>query len=73
MTRMNRLLAAAAIMLMSGIAVCYAQYGTGRALLIPCKGKHWSRRTPTVLPVMIGRLLRPDTIPRLCMQPSNIG
>ena len=22
---------------------------------------------------MIGRLLRPDTIPLLCMQPSNIG
>ena len=33
MTRMNRPLAAAAIMLMSGIAVSYAQYGTGRALL----------------------------------------
>ena len=33
MTRMSRLLAAAAIMLMSGITVSYAQYGTGRALL----------------------------------------
>ena len=40
MTRMNRLLAAAAIMLMSGIAVSYAQYGTGRALLAyPMKGQ----------------------------------
>ena len=40
MTRMSRLLAAAAIMLMSGIAVSYAQYGTGRALLAyPMKGQ----------------------------------
>ena len=40
MTRMNRLLAAAAIMLMSGIAVSYAQYGTGRALLAyPMQGQ----------------------------------
>ena len=40
MTRMSRPLAAAAIMLMSGIAVSYAQYGTGRALLAyPMKGQ----------------------------------
>ena len=40
MTRMSRLLAAAAIMLMSGIAVSYAQYGTGRALLAyPMQGQ----------------------------------
>ena len=40
MTRMSRLLGTAAIMLMSGIAVSYAQYGTGRALLAyPMKGQ----------------------------------
>jgi hypothetical protein len=40
MARMSRLLAAAGIMLMSGIAVSYAQYGTGRALLAyPMKGQ----------------------------------
>ena len=40
MTRMSRPLAVAAIMLMSGIAVSYAQYGTGRALLAyPMQGQ----------------------------------
>jgi hypothetical protein len=42
MTRMSRLLCAAAIMLMSGLAVSYvyAQYGSGRALLAyPMKGQ----------------------------------
>ena len=40
MTRMSRPLAAAAIMLMSAIAVSYAQYGTGRALFAyPMQGQ----------------------------------
>jgi len=40
MTRMSRLLGTAAIMLICGIAVSYAQYGTGRALLAyPMKGQ----------------------------------
>ena len=40
MTRMSRPLAAAAIMLICGIAVSYAQYGTGRALLAyPMQGQ----------------------------------
>jgi hypothetical protein len=40
MTRMSRFFCAAAIMLISGIAVSYAQSGTGRALLAyPLKGQ----------------------------------
>ena len=40
MTRMSRLLGTAAIMLICGMAVSYAQYGTGRALLAyPMKGQ----------------------------------
>ena len=71
MKRMNPLVCSAAIMLMFGTAVSYvhAQYGTGRALLAyPMKGQTLEQENADRWSVMIGRLLRLDTIPRLCIQ-----
>jgi len=74
MKRINSLVCTAASILIFGTAVSYAQYGSGRALLAyPMNGQRWSRRTPIAWRAMIGLWLRPDTIPRLCMQPSSTG
>ena len=53
----------------------YAQSTGGRALFsYPMRGQTLEQRERrSRAPVMIGRLRRPDTIPRSCMQPSSTG
>ena len=69
MTRMSQLVCGSAIMIMVGTAISPVH---ARALFAyPVKGKRRSRRTRIGQPVTIGPSFRPDTIPHLCMQPSE--
>ena len=74
MKRSNSIVCTAAVMLILGTAVSYAQYGSGRALLAyPMNGQTLEQENADRVACHDWAVAQTDTIPRLCMQPSSTG